>query len=428
MTNTKNTVLVLGGDGYLGWSVGLALANRTEYHVVLVDSMIKREWEKEVDAKLLVPFAAPQERIGAYEQIFKKDNLSFEKICLLEEQAVQDLVARHRPVAIINAAQQPSAPFSMMSAKNSNVTFKNNIIGHLNVLWAIREVDPNILYVKLGSAGCYMDVDTSYLPLSKVDFSFEHNGKEHKVNDSWLPMQATDFYHQSKISDFLISDLCAKTWGLRTITVQQSTIFGATIEENRAAERHGLSTRFNYDAVFSTVLNRFVCQLAIGHPLTVYGDGTQRTGIISLSDSVASIISLLTTEVALGEHQVIHNYTHRLSIREIAERLTKVAGAAEVHYIPNPRKESNGTLSREVEVHEVLTEHHERRDLKLDEELVRFAEFARLYKDSIDTSIILPKVCWTRQENQIHVQENILQPQHGELNEETGLRSDLAFS
>lgn len=428
MTNTKNTVLVLGGDGYLGWSVGLALANRTNYNVVLVDSMIKREWEQEVDAKLLVPFASPQERISSYENIFGKTNLSFENVCLLEEQAVEDLVARHKPVAIINAAQQPSAPFSMMSAKNSNVTFKNNIIGHLNVLWAIREVDPNILYVKLGSAGCYMDVDTSYLPLSKVDFSFEHNGKEHKVNDSWLPMQATDFYHQSKISDFLISDLCAKTWGLRTITVQQSTIFGATIEENRAVERHGLSTRFNYDAVFSTVLNRFVCQLAIGHPLTVYGDGTQQTGIISLSDSVASIISLLDTEIAPGHHSVIHNYTHRLSIKDIAERLTEVAGVAEVELIPNPRKESNGTLLREVEIHPVLETHHEQKEEKFKEELIHFANFAKLYKKNIDPSIILPKVSWTKQENQTHVTENILQPQHRELNEETGVQSDLAFS
>ncbi len=422
------TILVLGGDGYLGWSVGLALAQRTNHKVVLVDSMVKREWEREVDAKLLVPFSQPEERIRAYENIFAKSNLSFEKMCLLDEQAVKGLVERHRPVAIINAAQQPSAPFSMINAKNANETFKNNIVGHLNTLFAIAEVDKNILYIKLGSAGCYMDIDMSYLPLSKVDLAFEHEGKTHKVLQSWLPMQATDFYHQSKISDFLISDLCAKVWGLRTITVQQSTIFGATIKENSPVENHVLSTRFNYDAVFSTVLNRFVCQLAIGHPLTVYGDGTQRTGIISLSDSVESIISLLDTEVAAGEHKVIHNYTHRLSIKEIAERLTEVTGAGEIQYIPNPRKESAGVLSREVEVHPILRDQHLNKDEKLTEELVHFADFAKRYKDNIDTSIILPKVFWTKEKEHDDAKEDILQLQHGGAHGGEGLQSDLAFS
>lgn len=425
----SDTILVLGGDGYLGWSIGLALAHRTDTRVVLVDSMIKREWEKEVDAKLLVPFASPEERIAAYERIFGKSNLSFEKVCLLDEAAVQALVDKHRPTAIINAAQQPSAPFSMMNAKNANVTFKNNIIGHLNVLWSIGEIDKNILYIKLGSAGCYMDIDTSYLPLAKVDLSFEHEGKAHQVLSSWLPMQATDFYHQSKISDFLISDLCAKMWGLRTITVQQATIFGATIEENRPVENHVLSTRFNYDAVFSTVLNRFVCQLAIGHPLTVYGDGTQKTGLISLSDTVENIISLLDSEVAPGEHSVIHNYTHRLSIQEIAERLTEVAGAAEVKNIPNPRRESAGVLAREVEVHPVLHSQHKDKDEKFRQELVHFADFARLYKDNIDASIILPKIAWTKShENENAKKEDVLQLQHGGLDGEAGLQGGLAFS
>ena len=392
----KETILILGGDGYLGWSAGLAFANRTDYNVVLVDSLVKREWEKEVDAKLLVPFLSPEERIHAYRDIFGKENLSFEKVCLLDAEEVRKLIERHNPTCIINAAQQPSAPFSMMNAKNAAATFSNNIIGHLNVLWGIAEVNKDILYIKLGSAGCYMDIDTNYVPLSKVDMTFLHNGETHTILNSWLPMQATDFYHQSKISDFLISDLSAKTWGMRTITVQQSTIFGATIEENRPVGHHALSTRFNYDAVFSTVLNRFVCQLAVHHPLTVYGDGTQKTGIISLADSVENLIALARSHVAPGEHQIVHNYTHRLSIKDMAERLTKAAGSAQVQHIENPRVEPKGVLSRTVEVHPTLQEQHKDKDKKLSQELGYFVEFAELYKDNIDTSIILPTVAWSK--------------------------------
>lgn len=380
----------------MGWSVGLAFANRTNYNVVLIDSMVKREWEKEVDAKLLVPFKTPEERVRAYTEIFGKSNLSFEKVCLLNEDDVKKAIQKYQPFCIVNAAQQPSAPFSMMSAKNANATFKNNIIGHLNTLFAIAEVDKDILYIKLGSAGCYMDVDTSLLPLSKVDFSFEYQGKAHQILNSWIPMQATDFYHQSKISDFLISDLCAKVWNIKTITAQQSTIFGATIEENRPEANHTLSTRFNYDAVFSTVLNRFVCQLAIGYPLTVYGDGSQKTGIISLTDTVDNLIKLAHRDVSPGSHEVIHNYTHRLSINEIASALTEAAGVSEVQHIENPRKEPCGKLKKEVEVHEVLKESHINKDAKLKEELTHFADFAKLYKDNIDTSIILPKVQWAK--------------------------------
>ncbi len=392
---TKNdTILILGGDGYLGWSLGLAFANRTNAKVVLADNLIKREWEKEVNAKLLVPFHSPRKRITEYEKIFGKKNISFEKVELLDQDACVKLLKKHNPSVIINAAQQPSAPFSMMNAKNAAATFSNNIVGHLNVLWAIAAVNKNINYIKLGSAGCYMDVDTDFLPLGKKDFTFEHEGQARKILNAWFPMQATDFYHQSKISDFLINDLCASVWKLKILTVQQSTIFGATIDENRAVENHSLSTRFNYDSVFSTVLNRFVCQLAIGHPLTVYGDGSQTTGLISLTDTVDHFLDFANTDMTPGTHDVAHNYTQRLSIKEMAETLTNLAGATEVQYIENPRKENNGSLKKEVEVHPVVAQSHTKKDRRLQTELANLLEFTKRYKDNIDRSIIMPTIKW----------------------------------
>jgi UDP-sulfoquinovose synthase len=330
--------MILGGDGYLGWTLGLAFGHRTDDNIVLIDNLIKRQWEKDVDAKLLIPIKKPKARVAEYKRVFGKNNLSFEKVELLDAKQVEKTIRKYRPAVIINAAQQPSAPFSMKNAKNAAATFSNNIVGHLNVLWAIAQVDKNINYIKLGSAGCYMDVDTSYLPLSKKDFTFTHQGKQHKVLDAFMPMQATDFYHQSKISDFLIDDLCAKVWGLKILTVQQATIFGATIEENHAPDRVGLSARFNYDAVFSTVMNRFICQLAIGHPLTVYGDGAQKTGLISLNDTVENFMDFANMPLKPGEHTVVHNFTNRFSIEEIAQKIAEVDPSAQINYIQNPRK------------------------------------------------------------------------------------------
>lgn len=407
--SADETILILGGDGYLGWSLGLAFANRTNKRVVLVDNLVKRKWEKEAGAKLLVPMKKPEARIAAYTKIYHKSNLSFVKLDLLNKKAVSKLIKKYQPSVIINAAQQPSAPFSMMNAKNAGVTFLNNIVGHLNVLWAIAETDKNIKYIKLGSAGCYSDTDTDYLPLEKKDFTFKHKGKTRKIMQSFMPMQATDFYHQSKISDFLIDDLCAKVWGLKVITIQQATIFGATIKENNDPSKHALSARFNYDAVFSTVLNRFMCQLVIGHPITIYGDGQQKTGLISLTDTVENIMRLAkpSTKVVPGNHLVVHNYTHRLSIEEIANMLAKIDPSINIQHITNPRKEMAGVLNREVEVHGAIN----KTTNKLEQELAKLLKFTQHYKNNIDQSIIMPKILWDKQEQEtVKKSRSLLKP------------------
>ncbi len=392
---SDNTVMILGGDGYLGWTLGLAMANRTSRHVVLVDNLVKRRWEKEAGAKVLVPLKRPKRRVAEYEKRFGKYNLAFEKIELLDSKAVEEVVAKYRPDVVINAAQQPSAPFSMSSAQNAAATFSNNVAGHLNVLWAIAHLSKATKYIKVGSGGCYMATDTDYIPYGKSDFTFEHRGKQHKVLQSFLPMQATDFYHQSKITDFLIDDLCAKMWGLKVITVQQATIFGATIPENHPEECGALAARFNYDAVFGTVFNRFICQMVIGHPLTVYGDGTQKTGLISLADTAANFLKFADLDVEPGEHVVVHNYVHRLSISEIAQRLADINPSTKINYLTNPRQEPAGGLDPEVEVHEAVKATHSDMEARLQAEMANMLEFTSRYKDDIDPSIIMPEVKWT---------------------------------
>jgi UDP-sulfoquinovose synthase len=204
-------------------------------------------------------------------------------------------------------------------------------------------------------------------------------------------MHAHDYYHQSKIADFLIDDLASDVWKLKTVTVQQATIYGATIDENESPERQGLVTRFNYDETFGTVINRFVCQIAIDHPLTVYGDGEQRTGTISLSDTIDNFMNFAHMDVTPGEHTVVHNVTDRLTIKEIVEMLRKASGFSKISLIENPRREMSGKLTREVERHAQLGVPR-----AASRELASLLAFAKRYKDNIDPSLIMPKVKWER--------------------------------
>jgi len=397
----KETILIFGGDGYLGWTLGLAFAKRTDFNIILADNMIKRSWEKEVGAKVLVPFKSPSERITEYKRIFGKSNLLFEELELLDHGAIVKIIKKYNPTIIINAAQQPSAPFSMKNAKNAAATFNNNVVGHLNTLWAIAETDKKIKYIKLGSAGCYSGVDTDCVPLDKIDLNFNYKGKDQKVLKSWLPMYATDFYHQSKINDFLLNELAGDVWKLKIATVQQSTIFGATIDENFPEENQSLCTRFNYDSVFGTVINRFICQLHVGWPLTVYGEGNQNTGLISLSDTVDNFINITQADLVPGDHKVVHNYTLRMSINEIADTIVAIGGPATVAHIKNPRKEMDGKLKKEVEVHDIIQNSHKDKDKKIKKELLNLIEFVGRYKKNIDASLIMPKILWEKEQKSI---------------------------
>jgi UDP-sulfoquinovose synthase len=390
-----DNILILGGDGYLGWSLALAFASRTEHNIILVDNLIKRRWEQEVGSRNLVELGSPDERVRAYKRLSGRSNLAFEKVDLTNYEASYRVVKDYRPTVIVNASQQPSAPFSMISAAHASITFETNLNTNLNIIWAIAKIDKDIKYIKLGSAGCFLGVDADFVPAQKVDLSFTQGSGVFRVLNSWLPMQATDFYHQSKIYDFLCCDLGSQIWDLKIITVQQSTIFGATIPENASPETHALSTRFNYDHIFGTVINRFVCQAALDHPLTVYGDGNQKTGIISLNETVANFLRLLDLPIERGQHFVEYNYTHKLSVNEIASILQGISPGLSIRAIDNPRVEPTSVLTKRFECSPRLAHRIDDYD-KLVSEFRQLQEFTNLYKSNIDPRIILPSVSWRK--------------------------------
>lgn len=242
---------------------------------------------------------------------------------------------------------------------------------------------------RAGSAGVYLSTDTDFVPRNKVDLQFNYHDTIHSVLNSWLPMQASDFYHQSKANTFALTDICTKLWNLRCVTMMQSIIFGNCIPENR--DSIGLATRFSYDHIFGTVLNRFICQAAIEYPLTIYGDGEFTTGLSCLPCAIDSYIRLLDYDVKPGEHLVEHNYTHRLSIKQIAERISELSGV-EAQYIPNPRDgEDTCTLNKSFEPSVLVTDSDIR---TCDEVIEEMLDFARRFSYNINHDHIMPKVKW----------------------------------
>ncbi|MEO5968940.1 MAG: NAD-dependent epimerase/dehydratase family protein [Bdellovibrionia bacterium] len=404
MGKSSNTVLVLGGDGYLGWTLAVALATRTDDNIIIVDNLSKRKWEAEVNVQSLVELKSPEERVLDYHRLYKRMNLSYENMDLCNYEAVLDLIKRHKPKTIVNAAQQPSAPFSMMSPKNARTTLDNNSTTNLNVVWAIGSINPDIKHIALGSAGSYLSIDSDFIPKQKVDFEFTYKNVLHKITNSWLPMQASDIYHQSKVNAFLLNDLCTSAWGLKTVTVQQSTLFGHCIPESLDKKYHALSTRFNYDHIFGTVLNRFICQATVRYPITVYGDGLQETGLISLSDAIDNLVAMCEQPLENGVHVVKHSYTHSLSINDMVKHLSAIADI-EVKNLVNPRFEPKGTRKKIFEIPTGCV-NKMNNEIGFVKDLKALYEFAYLYRDNVNEKYIKPNVNWNHSKGKVNLVSN----------------------
>lgn len=381
-------VMILGGDGYLGWSLGLFRAFNTDDKVILVDSYLKRDLLNQCNVVELDPKPYLAQRIKSFSEITGKTNLSAMSINVTNYDRIYNLIERIKPDVIVNAAQQPSAPYSMMNAKNAAFTLMNNETGCLNVLWAVSEINPEILVINVGSAGAFQSVDSDYIPSEKVNLNFQRRGESHLVSKSWLPMQASDIYHQSKVHTFGLSEMMVETKGLKTITVQQSVIFGqCAVPELNTPE---LNTRFNYDHIFGTVLNRFACQNVTGNPLTVYGSGQTRTNVICLCDTVKVFSDLIDSKINSGTHKVINNFTDSFSVYKLAHKVCEIANSGKIIRCQyNPRNEKEMSLKKEFEESGYVSSNIE----KSIKEVLYFAEKMRY---NINSNLFTPTVHWTK--------------------------------
>lgn len=336
----KNTILVLGGDGYYGWPISLKLAvTHPDTKIIIVDNEWRRNTVRKIGSDSLLPIARLTKRIAVFRDIYGQENLSHVNMNVNSD-ALEELINKEQPHTIYHMAQQCSAPYSMLGLSESLYTINNNEGNNMRLLWAVRKHVPECHIIKMGSMGEY--ATTGGIDIAEGYFYPEYNGKK-AVSPLPFPRQSDDIYHISKINDSNYLSMACRKWGLRITEVMQSTLFGVHIDE--MLDNPELYTRFDYDDIFGTVVNRFLTQAAVGHPLTVYGKGNQTTGIMPLKDAVNSLKLIADNVPAPGVHKVVNHVTKANStINELAQCVKQIAEplgySVTINHVFDPRSES----------------------------------------------------------------------------------------
>jgi UDP-sulfoquinovose synthase len=380
-------ILILGGDGYLGWATSMYFSKRG-HEVHAVDNYLRRRAHAEAGTDSLTPILPSlPERTRVWKEVTGLD-IGVTEGDLLDWNVVERVFADVRPEAIVHYGEMPSAPYSMKDRTHSVFTHENNVIGTLNVLWAMAELAPDAHLVKLGTMGEY---GTPNIDIEEGFIEIEHNGRSDTLPFPKLP---GSWYHLTKVHDSHNIHFACRIWGLRSTDLNQGVVYGIETDEIKLDER--LATRFDYDEVFGTALNRFCLQAVIGHPLTAYGTGGQTRGYLNIVDTLRCVELAALNPPQAGEYRVFNQFTEQFSIMDLAEKVRE-AGAdhgleVRVEHLDNPRVE--------LEDHYYNATHTKLLDLGLRPHLLSetliesmFATIER-YKDRVIPDHILPSTRW----------------------------------
>jgi UDP-sulfoquinovose synthase len=379
-------VLVIGGDGYCGWATALHLSN-LGYEVGILDSLVRRHWDAELGISTLTPIASIQQRIQRWYEITGKSIKLFIGD-ITNYDFLSKALQKFQPESIAHFGEQRSAPFSMIDREHAVLTQTNNVVGTLNLLYAIHDFLPDCHLVKLGTMGEYgtpnIDIEEGYITI-------EHNGRKDTLP---YPKQPGSFYHLSKVHDSHNIHFACKVWGIRATDLNQGVVYGVLTDETALDEL--LINRLDYDGVFGTALNRFCIQAAIGHPLTVYGKGSQTRGFLDIRDTVRCLELAISNPAERGEFRVFNQFTEQFSVEELAQKVKQASTAlgltVEIKSIDNPRieKEEHYFNAKNTNLLELGLQPHLLSDSLLDSLL----NFAIKYQQRVDQNQILPKVLW----------------------------------
>lgn len=327
-------VFIAGIDGYLGWPLAQYLAARG-HEVAGNDLFLRRKWVDEVGSHSALPVYSMEERLASFHQRYGKE-LLFREGDLLDYTFVKQFFADFQPDAIVHLGEMPSAPYSMIDQAHSVFTQHNNVIGNLNILWAMKEICPETHLVKLGTMGEY---GTPNIDIPEGFFEIEYRGRKDRLP---FPRQANSFYHWSKVHDSNNTMFVCKIWGLRSTDIMQGVVFGTQIDE-MGEEDARLRSRLDFDQCFGTAINRFCCQAVIGHPLTLYGRGGQKRGFLPMRDSMQCLALTVENPPQKGEYRVFNQFEECYTVEELAIMVKEVAAeiglTVEIHHYDNPRQE-----------------------------------------------------------------------------------------
>jgi UDP-sulfoquinovose synthase len=393
-------IMVLGGDGYCGWATSLYLSAKG-HSVSIVDNFIRRQWDFELGAQTLTPILPLNDRLRCWSQLTGR-TIDLFVGDVTDYDFLLSSIKAAEPDVIIHFAEQRSAPYSMIDRKHAVFTQVNNVVGTLNLLFAMRETRCDCHLVKLGTMGEYgtpnIDIEEGYIRI-------EHNGRADVLP---FPKQPGSYYHLSKVHDSANIMFACKIWGLRATELNQGVVYGTVTDETALSE--SLINRFDYDDVFGTVLNRFCSQATIGQPLTVYGKGGQTRGFLDIRDTVRCIELACLNPADAGECRVYNQFTEQFSVLDLAVRV-QAAGKhlglqVEIDHLPDPRVEA--------ESHYYNAKHSRLIDLGLqphflsDSLLDSLMNIALQYRHRVDPGLIMPYVNWRDAQNTRQVQPRAL--------------------
>lgn len=384
-------VMVLGGDGYLGWPLSMYFASKG-HQVVAVDDLSRRRRVMERGADTGLPIASVKERVKTF---YEKTGLkiSFEIMDLRNTAKVYDLMSHYAPEAIIHFGEIPSAPYSMKDVFNAIETHEVNVNGTLNVLWAMNEFCPEAHLIKLGTMGEYGTPGVTIME----DYVKSINGEPVDPKVKMLfPRKAGSYYHQTKVHDTNNIKFACEIWGLRSTDIMQGVVYGTRTEQTAKDDK--LSTRFDFDATWGTAVNRFCVQAILGIPLTVYGLGGQTRGYLNIIDTMRCIDTIMNNPPGEGEYRTVNQFTQVKSVQEIAELVKKVGDSiglnVTIKSIPNPRIEA--------ETHKYPVQQHVLRDMgfqsskTMEESIMYMIEDLMKHKDRLEQfrDSVMPEVKW----------------------------------
>lgn len=381
-------ILILGGDGYLGWATAMYFSSRG-HEVAVVDNFTRRLMHAERGTDSLTPIKSLHKRVEAWKEVTGKDIEMF--IGDIKDWFfISKVIQEFKPETIVHYGEIPSAPYSMIDVHHAVAVHENNVNGTLNVLWAMHQYAPQAHLIKLGTMGEY---GTPNIDIPEGYFEVEYRGRKDTLP---FPKQPGSFYHLTKVHDSNNIMFACKIWGLRATDLNQGVVYGIETEESKLDDR--LLTRFDYDESFGTALNRFCVQAVAGIPLTLFGKGHQTRGYLNILDTLQCVDITAHNPPNPGKMRVFNQWVERFSVFDLAQHVKTAAESVGIdvkiaHY-RNPRVEA--------EEHYYNPDHNELYHLGLKPHLLDDTLVEQVikqiiqYKDRIITDSIVPRIYWQK--------------------------------
>jgi len=379
-------VVILGGDGYLGWPTAMHLSAHG-HNVTVVDNYLRRNIAQEEDSEPLRALPNLYERARLWKEASGKEiEVRIGDLC--DWDFIASVFSNGNFGAVVHYAEQPSAPYSMIRRSAASMTLHNNITATANTIFAVREFCPDAHIIKLGTMGEYgtpnIDIEEGWLDV-------EHNGRKQKF---LYPRQAGSLYHTTKVMDTDLLWYYVRMWDLRVTDLMQGPVYGMLTDENEGMPE--LYPHFAYDELFGTVLNRFIVQAVAGYPLTVYGKGGQTRGYLNLKDTLQCIRLSIENPADKGELRIFNQFVETFSVNDLADKVSKIGNTmglnVEVKSIENPRKEMEEHYYNPA--HTGLLDLGLKPNLLTDDVMANMIEEVVLHKQNIHKNRIFRGVKW----------------------------------